>query len=751
MFKKLIGRLFTSTADSSKDASASNAVPSVNAAPSVDAAEFSYNVSQGDRYRDTGRPEKAVDFYKQALAIQPNATDIRVQLGNMAKDSGQQGLALSCYEQALAEYTLAAAQLAGRAKSQNDAAILDVHIQLGHLFKMMHEPYKAIHHFKLAAAADPRPDLLHEIRSLEVTAVDFALTGKNDLAAQSGRDRRTAAHSMTTEDLLEREIDPDDYISDQYTCLCESRHFIDSGNSTITCRSCGSVHSLFAAYLQRNATLVRLPPKKLGSADIAEITAAAGIILEGKAVAVVGAEFDGTQPESITILAVSSAGLIDRGLARLSFDVIIVPDASHGITHVASLIDDCYKLLRPSGRIVVGYRSSTAFPETAQPKPDDTVQPPVFHWFADTIFTRLFELRPDRGDIGRQFVLGKYNWVVASKVATMSMGVMSGIGDASWSFLFAEAVAKSYGLEKFALHIHDSGDFRRNRSNNMLARFSFVDELARSRFDIHATPPMDEVTGHIRYIPSGPVPLSSADQFDYRLVFNTYFEQGWSVEQICARYDIPVTDVNYSFFEKYQEQPNDLRGLRRVRHYTGNDYIVFHFGATKDNTEVGLNRGGIWSQQDWIALGRKLHAKYGVPIVVIGAAYDHDYANQIMRETSDVFYYDTIGQMDITETLAIIRRARFIVSFPSGVGIVGPYLRVPTVIFWRKKDNSYHPLHDRAGFDPAFSRNWVPPEQLNEKLYYDAFYGTDTPDTIYDMIVRENWWDRSPAVSRRVD
>jgi ADP-heptose:LPS heptosyltransferase len=250
---------------------------------------------------------------------------------------------------------------------------------------------------------------------------------------------------------------------------------------------------------------------------------------------------------------------------------------------------------------------------------------------------------------------------------------------------------------------------------------------------------MNDATGHLNYFPAGPSRVDDHEPFDYRLIFNTYLEHGWSYDRICQEMDINPADIDFNFWSEYEEAPTDLVALDRLKTLLGQGYIIFHLGAKLDNSEVGLNRGPIWTPQDWVDLGRHLNKAYGCRIALIGAAYDLEFAKEVMSKTSDDFYVNTIGQLDITETLALIQRARFIVSFPSGVGIVGPYMGVPTTIFWRPQDMPYHPLHERSGFAPEFSENWVPPAVMEAKRYFASWYGTDTPETIADKIATYGW------------
>lgn len=730
--------------------------------------EFDRLMSKADSLRDSGDFSRAVDAYGEVLKFEPGATEVRVQLGNMAKDTGQFDLAMESYRQAVVELGSKLKSGSAAVRDEVQGALADVHCQLGHLQKRLGNPKAALEAFRASRKLAERADVDYELKYLEATIDDILMAGGRPSieGLSSVRPQGVPAGIVATiaaDELFNAPVTNLSVRSSACQCPCWSSLFAPAEPGWVECSSCGTRYSMRTVYLNDNAMRILAAPLVVSSGELAAVAGTLNVSLAGKSVALVNTKLEGATPEGwqVQTLEAYSNGIADRGLPRLSYDVIMVPQLSYAISDTHGLIEDCFRLLKPNGVLVVGFSANPAgLSRWAASFDGGKEKPEAEGIYAVERGHRFYDFNPEtvmgllriegRGAslLGR-CTRGAHCWVAVSKAASMSMGVMSGIGDASWSFMFAEAVRKKYDAEKVVLHIHDSGDFRARRSNNMLARFSFINELAGSRFDIHASPPMDDATGHINYHPGGPSRLDSTDEFDYRLVFNTYLEHGWSADQICARFELDPKAVDYNFFEKYIEKEDDLRGYNRMKQYVGEDYIVFHFGATKDNSEVGLNRGEIWTPQDWIELGRKLHETYKVPIVIIGAAYDLDYGKKILSRTDDAFYYNTMGQLDITETLSVIMRARFIVSFPSGVGIVGPYLRVPTVIFWRDKANSYHPMHARAGFEPEFSHNWVPPDVLEAGTYYNAWYGTDTPASIHARITQNNWWDANPRLSAK--
>ena len=112
--------------------------PSDGAFPG-DQPPFVWHVREADRLRDQGDPAAAARAYSAALALAPDRTDIRVQLGNMLKDSGQHAQAEAVYRHAL--------------RDRPDVA--DTHLQLGHVLKMRGRHSAALREYRRASELDP--------------------------------------------------------------------------------------------------------------------------------------------------------------------------------------------------------------------------------------------------------------------------------------------------------------------------------------------------------------------------------------------------------------------------------------------------------------------------------------------------------------------------------------------------------------------------------------------------------------------
>jgi tetratricopeptide (TPR) repeat protein len=107
--------------------------------------------AEGDRLRDARAWARAAEAYAAHLALQPDARDIRVQLGHCLKEAG-------AVEEALGHYRTA------EAASPEDA---DIAVQIGHALKLLGRTEEAAAAYSEALLRDPtRADAAGEIAGL---------------------------------------------------------------------------------------------------------------------------------------------------------------------------------------------------------------------------------------------------------------------------------------------------------------------------------------------------------------------------------------------------------------------------------------------------------------------------------------------------------------------------------------------------------------------------------------------------------
>jgi len=357
-----------------------------------------------------------------------------------------------------------------------------------------------------------------------------------------------------------------------------------------------------------------------------------------------------------------------------------------------------------------------------------------FHYFLSQVLF-YFKRKQKRKDFFLPFL--------ARTKDELNVLVLCGIGDVLWSFVFIPALLKKYDAKKVNLIVHWNGDHRAGRSEALLKRFTFVNKVTRFSWPIHQVPSVDS-DGYLIYTynafeASGNEKLT----FDYSLIVNNYLEKGFSYKDICQILDLDFNLLNLDPFKKYKILQEDLIGINKIsQNLNGKSYIVIYFGALSDNTVQGLNYGSLWTEQNWVDLLVQLKKKFKCKFVIVGAQYDISYLNKVISLYKDDFYNDfinTIGQFNFMQTIEIMKKARFVLGFASGVTISSVFLRIKTAIFWRPQNLSMSPQFKKFGFKKEFSDNWVPSDMLKNKNYLPLWYSIDSPKSVVDKIIKFKW------------
>ncbi len=712
---------------------------------------FAVHVKRADQLRDLGRKSDAAEEYARALEHKPTAASILVQLGNMSKDTGQHDRAITSYTNAIHELVkIRLAEKDPTRSAEISAELADAHLQRGHAYKLASKGHLAAKEYAAAAELNSSNEILHELNVAKATWGDQDTVLSPEPMQRSGYSVQRWDAALGTN------------LGTWSQCICYSQnlHRLEQANNqtSLVCRECGTTFNDKVTAFNATGRFKESHSIEISESDLAALEALAGHGVACGSKGLVGAV---CADQSYDQLSLWPGGFVDGGLVRMQYDLLIVPALDRGIADIRGFLEKAFQLLKPGGRVIFGFQSrvrsfhdgkysfarttaSLPIPVRSEEMKAKGSDEPFFCFNAEEV-KKIAEGTAGSRAVCLALYDSDYKYVlVMERDRAMSVGVMSGIGDAVWSFQFVEALRQKYQADRVVLHVHDSADHRRKRSNGLLKRFSFVDDVVSSVFHVHAEPPMNELTGHIRYRPEGNTRLYSTDTFDYRLIVNTHLEHGRSLEHIADRLGLDARKIKYDLFADYQETQSDVKAWRKLAALAGSDYVVFHYGALIDNTEVGLNRGGLWSKNDWNELGELIHRQYGCRVVLVGAPYDQEYARQVQALTDATFYVNTIGQLEINETIAVMRRSKFLISFPSGIGILGPFLDVPTVVFWRDQNDSYHPLHERAGFERGFASNWVSPDVKSGGTYYPAWYGHDTPQTVFSIIEQRGWFRLPP-------
>jgi len=282
----------------------------------------------------------------------------------------------------------------------------------------------------------------------------------------------------------------------------------------------------------------------------------------------------------------------------------------------------------------------------------------------------------------------------------MNFLVPQGIGDSVWALLKIQDISKKIGDGVINVFIacFDPNNISEARSLEFVRRFDFVDKCEMYQMPMAGRQgcvllPGDpaDANGLYRYIDSGATTLPG---IDFVLIPNYTLERGIRIEDW-----LPDYEINWDVMDHFKFEETNLF----------KPYVVFFLASTAGNTTAGHNRNSIWTPEQWVELGRRIQ-KLGCDIIVVGADYDRsyyaDYIAPLLRE--DDRWFNCIGAFDIGETFAIVKNARFVVSYQSGIGIVANYMNVPVAIFWRAKGDSISP-NSYISFEEEMASAWAKP------------------------------------------
>lgn len=312
-----------------------------------------------------------------------------------------------------------------------------------------------------------------------------------------------------------------------------------------------------------------------------------------------------------------------------------------------------------------------------------------------------------------------------------------GIGDSVWAMHKIQSVSKKIGDGRIEVYLNCSEESKvETRALDFIRRFDFVDEAHMlPGISIHPLldPHVDD-DGRYVYIPDGPTEFNGETY--YALMPNGHLERGNRLETW-----LPEFEINWNLMDHFKITSEERQVGEDLKHWVG-DYIVFYPGPMDGNLFSGHNRGEMWSPEDWINLGKRLHEELGVHIVVVGAPYDSEYYDSmlepLLKERSIDYWTSVLGKTNIGELYGVTTKSRFIISYQSGVGIVSSYLGVPTGIFWRPKGNSIN-TYVYISFEEEMASAWTNPAMIAAGKHMPLIYWRHDVNYIVDEVKKRGW------------
>jgi hypothetical protein len=316
----------------------------------------------------------------------------------------------------------------------------------------------------------------------------------------------------------------------------------------------------------------------------------------------------------------------------------------------------------------------------------------------------------------------------------------NGIGDAVWAIHKVQSIQKRLDPSG-SIHISLSCSDRnilQDRALDFMRRFDFISsvemKLNYGLLNNYGTdrPPFTP-GGYYDYLEDG-IYEFKGEKYCV-LIPNAPLERGIRLEKWLPQYEI-----NWNIFENFHITPKERIYGNTILSKLG-PYVVFYPGPIQGNTVEGHNRNMLWKPQEWVELGERIYREFKLPIVVVGAEYDHDYYTHMLLPRlngSTLHWIDLIGKTNLGELFALTSNAKFLISYQAGVGIVSTLLKVPTAMWWRPRGDSIS-QSGFLSFEEDMSVSWVPPSILESGSYLPLIYGREKVEDILNEIVRREW------------
>lgn len=318
----------------------------------------------------------------------------------------------------------------------------------------------------------------------------------------------------------------------------------------------------------------------------------------------------------------------------------------------------------------------------------------------------------------------------------MNFLLPQGIGDSVWALHKIQAVRDRLnpGGKINAFLTCSERNLLQDRALEFIRRFDFISSVdMKVNYSILREESPVRKDGCYNYIEDGMYEFQG-DKYCV-LIPNAPLEHGIRLEEWLPQYAI-----DWDIFKRFRIS-DDERGFAADLCRRVGPYAVFYPGPLGGNTLEGHNRNMLWKPAEWIELGGRIQREFGLAIVVVGAYYDKDYYTEMLLPSlngSSPTWTDLIGETSIGELYAVTSRAKFLISYQAGVGIVSTYLGTPTGIFWRPWGDSIS-RNWFLSFREEMASGWVPPRMITSGTHLPLIYGRHGVGYIMDEIRTRGW------------
>ena len=312
----------------------------------------------------------------------------------------------------------------------------------------------------------------------------------------------------------------------------------------------------------------------------------------------------------------------------------------------------------------------------------------------------------------------------------MNFLIPQGIGDAIWALLKVQDIAAKHdNIINIFIACINKNNAAEGRALEFVKRFKFVSGAQMYEMPMNGQGgcillpgPIADENGYYRYIPDGETSLPG---IDYVLMPNAPLERGIRIEDWLPEYK-----TNWGIMGDFSFDETGMEGF---------EYVVFYLSSVQNNSSSGHNRNGLWTPLQWATLGNYIQKELGCKIVVVGAYYDRSYFTDCVKPLLlNDECVNLIGICGIGQTFSIVKNARFVIAYQSGIGIVANYMGVPAAMFWRAKGDSISP-DCYISFEEKMAEAWVRPAMIAKGKYLPLIYGRHDENYIIDEIKKRAW------------
>lgn len=191
---------------------------------------------------------------------------------------------------------------------------------------------------------------------------------------------------------------------------------------------------------------------------------------------------------------------------------------------------------------------------------------------------------------------------------------------------------------------------------------------------------------------------------------NRYLEIGYRLETW-----IPELETNFHYkINLFDEKDNVVSGLTN----TSTRYIGIY--ASSYQNIVHWNG---WHLTEWALAIHKINTELpGVTFVLLGAAYDKPFADDLSKLINTVPHINLAGRTSCNMVIKIISILSYLISYPSGLPVLANVVKTPTMMF-------YPP------FLWKIFNTWCDPKSLDDLTYKGCIFPKVTEMT--DWLFKE--------------